>query len=601
MKKILSYSFALALLFSACHPMEDINKAIDDQNPITNINKDIAVTLTDADYEAMKGNVAKDHAFSASDPAKNYIPAFLKDLHPALTEGSVANITYKLKNDYPDLTPYTKAPEYELSDADYENASTTIGVAKYFSPLNPADKYLPSILNSAIPDAQDGDIYLVSYMYSDVEPKESTIQDVTIFSFDFTDDLGDFTPISITGDQVWIQDSYSGDGYAKMSGYAGGNVDNEDWLISPQIDLTGSTNTTFNVTQTAKYVNDKWDQLSIMISTDYNGTDPTSATWTTLTLPNLPTGNDWTYVNSGDVDLSAFDGEKIYIAMKYVSNADVAATWEITDLAVKGQKVMTTKSAKITDPIAIQEFYTYNSNWKKTSDAYYVTTPDFDSMGEGSGEPGQYNNFSSSINPDNYLPQLLQLKFPYGQEGDVMNVAYKYYSGEVKTYGDQYLVKDGMWQKYDPIVVKTDQFILANTNEWVFDPTVNYTMTTDDYQTIVDYVKTNIDPSHISSYGDSEDYFGTNAHYAEFQIGSTNFDHDQFATWQDAVKEAIGTAFLPDKFPNATAKVDGIDVNYKVTFAIYESGQMVNYVITFQCTKSGPNPEFTYVDGPTKE
>ena len=596
MKKTLTYLFALGLMFSACNPMADINKEID-AKPILNASTDIAITLTDADYESMKGNVAKNYAFSESDPAANYVPAFLKALHPALTEGSVAKVTYNFKNSFPDLTPFKTATKYTLVDADYAAASTTIGVAKYFSPLNPADKYLPNILKSAVTTANAGDTYLISYMYSDVEPQQSSVQNVTVYSNDFASDLGDFTAYSTTGNQTWSWTSYSGDGYAKISGYASGaNQDNEDWLISPQIDLTGTTNTTFNATQTAKYVGGFWDQLSFEVSTDFNGTDPSAATWTTLTLTNMPTGNDWTFVNSGDIDLSAFDGQKIYIAMKYVSNSSAAATWEVTDLAVKGQKIVT-KSAKITEPIAIEEFYTYSSSWKKSANAYYLTTPDYDSMGETSGKPGQYNNFSSSINPDNYLPQLLTIKFPFAQEGDIMNVVYKYYSGGVKTYADQYSVVDGMWKKYNPIIVKTDQFILANTNEWVFDPTVNYTMASADYQLVVDYVKAKIDPSYVSSYGNDETYYGSNAYYGEFQGSSAKFN-SKFATWQDAVKEAIGKGYLPSKYPNAVAQVDGIDVNYKITFALYD-GTMVNYVITFQCTKSGPNPEFTYVDGPT--
>ncbi len=579
----------------ACNPMKDINDEMDAMG--TTYKQSTSDVLSDADYEAMEGNVAKYHAFSAADQPKDYIPAFLKSKYPALTTGSVDKVTYNFKNSYPDLSAYTGATEYKLTDADYSSASTTIGVAKYFSPLNPADKYLPSILKSAIADANAGDTYLISYMYSDVEPKESAIQEVTVYTNEFTDDLADFTAYSVTGDQTWSWASYSGDGYAKMTGYSGGNQENEDWLVSPQIDLTEITNTSFNITQTAKYVSDKWDYLSVNVSTDFNGTDPTAATWTTLNLSNMPTGNDWTYVNSGDVDLSAFDGQKIYIGLKYISDSSAAATWEVTDLAVKGEKVIT-KSAKITDPIEIDEFYTYNSGWKKTTNAYYLTTPDYDAMGEGSGKPGQYNNFSSSISPDGYLPQLLQIKFPFAQEGDVMTVVYKYYSGSLKTYADQYSIVNGMWTKYDPIIIKTDQYILANTNEWVFDPTVNYTMTLADYQLVVDYVKTKIDASHVNSYGDGENYYGTNAHYGEFQTSSGYFD-SSFATWQDAVKDAMVKAFLPAKFPNAIAQVDGIDVNYKITFVGYDGGSK-NYTIKLQCTKSGPNPEFTYVKGPAE-
>ena len=504
-------------------------------------------------------------------------------------------VTYNYKNAYPVLTAYTAATKYTLTDADYAAASTTIGVAKYFSPLNPADKYIPVILAKAITTANSGDIYLISHMYSDVEPKESAIQDVTVYTTDFAENLGDFTAYSISGVQTWRWTSYSGDGYAKVTGYASGNKVNEDWLISPQIDLTGITNTTFNATQTAKYVNGKWEQLTFAVSSDFNGADPTTATWTTLALTNMPTGSDWTFVNSGDVDLSAFDGKKIYLAMKYISTDTNAATWEVTDVTVKGKKIVT-KSAKIIDPIAIEEFYTFNSGWKKTIGAYNLTIPDYDMMGETSGKPGQYNNFSSSILPVNYLPNFLKVKFPFALEGEVMVVVYKYYSSTLQTRADQYSFSGGEWTVYNPVITKTDQY-LRTASGWLFDPTVLITMSANDYQLVVDYVKASIGATYVSSYGNDETYYGTSAYYKEFQTGAGKFN-SKFSTWQDAVKEALSKGFLPSKYPNAVSQVNGVDVNYTITFSGYDGG-MLTYVITFKCTKSGPNPEFTYVEGPT--
>jgi len=212
------------------------------------------------------------------------------------------------------------------------------------------------------------------------------------------------------------------------------------------------------------------------------------------------------------------------------------------------------------------------------------------------GAPGNYDNFSSSDDPDNYLPQLLEQKYPYAQEGARMAVVYKYYSGGTQTRADEYHFEGGNWMKYDPVEVRTDQY-LKTASGWLFDPTVLYTMTAADYQLIVDYVKNNIGEEYVSSYGNNETYYGANAYYLEFQIGSAYYD-SSFESWEEAVKEAIGTAFLPEKFPDAVSQVEGVDVNYVVTFGAYLNS-MVNYTITFQCTKAGPNPEFTYVEGPT--
>ena len=53
---------------------------------------------------------------------------------------------------------------------------------------------------------------------------------------------GAWTGYTVTGDQVWEWDTYGvPPGCAKMNGYSGGAVANEDWLISPAIDLSNKT------------------------------------------------------------------------------------------------------------------------------------------------------------------------------------------------------------------------------------------------------------------------------------------------------------------------------------------------------------------------
>ena len=584
MKKKLLYISAIGLMLWACNPMDDINKQIDSDNPITNVNQNIDITLTKSDYESMGGNVATNHAFSSTDPSANYVPDFLKTLHPFLTRGSVARITYNFVIGTSDLAGYAGAAKYTLSADDYNSVSETVGSAGYFSPSNQANDYIPDILTNAIPDAIDGSHYIISYKYSPVDPNPNAIKRSALLDQTFGLDLSPFTTVSVTGDQTWVGDANYG---AKMSGYVSGTgaVPNEDWLISPAINLDGYKDAVLNFSQVINFLNGQWDQITVAVSTDYNGTDPTTATWTALTIPNLPTGSNYTNVASGDVDLSAYDGQTIYIGFKYVSSDSNAATWEISNVAVSavGSPVVKTST--------VEEYYTFNSGWAKSTDAYYVKQDDYKAMG---GSLAKYGDFSSSDNPDNYLPQLLASKFPYAQDGSSMVVAYKYYSGGLQTRADEYFFIKGAWSKY---MVKTDQFILGNTDEWVFDPTVNYSMTKDDYQLVVDYVKANIGAQYVSSYGNNETYYGSNAYYGEFQAGPGNFD-SSFATWQDAVKEAIGQGFLPSKFPDAVNQVDGIDVNYKITFDIY-NGSTIYYVITFKCTKSGPNPQFTWVEGPT--
>lgn len=59
-----------------------------------------------------------------------------------------------------------------------------------------------------------------------------------------------------------------------------------------------------------------------------------SSNITEITIPEWGTGSDWTFVSSGEIDLSAFEGKKIQVGFKYVSSTESAGTWEIRSLVL---------------------------------------------------------------------------------------------------------------------------------------------------------------------------------------------------------------------------------------------------------------------------
>jgi len=126
-------------------------------------------------------------------------------------------------------------------------------------------------------------------------------------------------------------------------------------------------------------------------------------------------------------------------------------------------------------------------------------------------------------------------------------------------------------------------------------------MSSSDYQIIVDYVNATpeLAAQNTSKYNNSEYYYGSSSYYVDFDCRAGNFN-SAFATWQDAVIEAIGEGLLPNKYPNATTQYKGIDMYYIVHFKAYGSADTY-YFVKFQCTKSAPNPEFTLIEGPNAE
>lgn len=155
----------------------------------------------------------------------------------------------------------------------------------------------------------------------------------------FTADLGQFTNYSVVGDQVWEWSIY-GNGCAYISGYLDGNYnDNEDWLISPPINLNGKSNVVLYFNQAVNYL-DNWDNLKVLVSEDYDGSSsPLSASWAEITgWDQVNPGQSWTFFTSGEISMAAYEGKTIFLAFKYVSNGSttgVCPTWEISDVVLK--------------------------------------------------------------------------------------------------------------------------------------------------------------------------------------------------------------------------------------------------------------------------
>jgi hypothetical protein len=148
-------------------------------------------------------------------------------------------------------------------------------------------------------------------------------------------DLGVMTTQSVAGTNEWYWDDY---GYAKVSGY--NNGPNEDWLVTPMLDLSGNYQTvTLMFEEAINYAGTIDEQQEVYISTDYVD-DATTATWTKLTVTNRPVGDSWTFVDVDPISLNDYIGESsVYIGFKYTSTDTEAATWEVDNVTVEVTEV----------------------------------------------------------------------------------------------------------------------------------------------------------------------------------------------------------------------------------------------------------------------
>jgi hypothetical protein len=109
---------------------------------------------------------------------------------------------------------------------------------------------------------------------------------------------------------------YQHNAYAEFTSFQSGDATNIAWLISPAIDLSKQSGEKLTFESAQSYVTSSSNSLEALISTDFDGTNVTAATWQTLPA-NLPTTSSvyFAFLPSGVIDLSSYTG-KAYIAFK---------------------------------------------------------------------------------------------------------------------------------------------------------------------------------------------------------------------------------------------------------------------------------------------
>ena len=171
----------------------------------------------------------------------------------------------------------------------------------------------------------------------DNERCDGAVAPTILFSDEFGTTLNatNWTAVSVTGAQVW-KTSNQGTGsnyYAVMNGFANGSNENEDWLISKEIDLNGYSQINLTFDSDVRY---SGTPLKAFVTDNYTGS-PATTSWTELSPVWDTNSGAFGFVNSGNVSLNSFAGKKVRIAFKYVSTTSAANTWEIDNVKVKAK------------------------------------------------------------------------------------------------------------------------------------------------------------------------------------------------------------------------------------------------------------------------
>ena len=118
------------------------------------------------------------------------------------------------------------------------------------------------------------------------------------------------------------------------------NYPTESWVVTPAIDLSRAKMPQLSFDQARRYGVEFLKECFVMISTDYAG-DVTACNWTHVPFNQdeegayiVPDGSSWNFMSTGEMDLTEWAGQQVYIGFKYTSSSDGSATWEFKNLLV---------------------------------------------------------------------------------------------------------------------------------------------------------------------------------------------------------------------------------------------------------------------------
>lgn len=270
-------------------------------------------TMTTANYDAMgtqTGQPGKNDYFSSTIDPLYYIPIFLKQNFPYALPGDAWLIRYKYY-----VSSTSTVQRWMVSVYDGTNWKSS-------------GKYITAEAKFVIKDG--------SWKYSN--------NDILVgLNTGIGSNLGDFTAISVVGAQVWGWDSHN---YMMMTGYlAPDYLDNDDWLVSPAMDLSERGDSTFlTFTHTGKYFGTDMlagakKQATVWISTTSDGTSINMSDWTQLTLldSDYNFGTGWVWASVTPIKLTDYVGQaNVRIAFRYLSETSDhwAGTYELKNVYV---------------------------------------------------------------------------------------------------------------------------------------------------------------------------------------------------------------------------------------------------------------------------
>ena len=598
MKKILLALFAVTTLFTACEStfndqfegLEESTHApyIDAQEIVLTSDHYAAITkaaLKDAvtEEDSTKAeSIADNEYFSDDVKSVDYIPYLLNIEYNTFDKGAPCVVTFNYNAGKPsDVTSYVETSEYTITDADYESVGGDVATYHVFLPESPAVDHIPTLLAASQTTAVAGDRLLVNYGYTD---------DVSNLGVSYN--LAEKFALTADDYQI-IVEVVKAD--PSLSKYVSSYGTNEYYYGASSYHQNFST----KIADRRTYADDVYTVSMSDTEVETLIEEKLQESLVILLETKFPAA------------VEEIDGETVYYQMNYkFYDGSASGYLDIVYKVIPGSSPVSFEL--VAGPVVNEEFtsssssektgifYLYDgTDWAPETGVYYLSSEDYESMG--------IDKFSYSKPADNYLPSFLNTKYPYAQNGDQFYIGYRYYDdldADIYTY-------DNGWSAAPSVVETAEQYVFKQVT-WIFDPSVTFEMTKDDYETVVNFIKNDptMDKYMDEDYDTQEYYYGAGYYFGNFDVqlykrqkyDAENFpadisEDDAAELMEERIVEAIHK-LLKEKYPDAVTTVNGADVFYNVDYQTYSGGGVDKfYTVKFQCTSVG---DFTLVDSPVE-
>ena len=223
MKAKYLYLAVLTVGLSSCADYFDKHFLDNGNSPVTDVRAGMTYTLTEDDYTQVTKyaenvskalaldpkdstgykellQIAKDKAFTESASPDLYVPALMNDKFPYLDNGTTCDVSFTMREGKSfRVQEFDNALGFTLTRDDYEAIWQKRG-ADYLTPASLPN--VPTYLANKLPEAELGQIVMLTYDYSEDEPEK----------------MYDFLPYAVTLSQLLV---YPDDKFHEISGTVG--------------------------------------------------------------------------------------------------------------------------------------------------------------------------------------------------------------------------------------------------------------------------------------------------------------------------------------------------------------------------------------------